>query len=158
MTFTRTSEDATTHNMDACCGEFVGKTTDVPEPELDEGVVYCYARCANCGALWRDGFLNGHVTNHSFEGRGEQLFETHEFDWEFSHIDTNKLHDGRATAVYTPTNDPMEDWLENGYITSEEAEGLREVNRPENYRKEQVYVFRFCELDTDTAPAESVAL
>ena len=155
MDFTRTSEDATTHNIDSCCGEFVGETVDDPEPELSGDTVYCYARCRNCGALWRDGFLNGYTTEYRFEGYGEQLFDTHEFDWELSHIDTNKLHDGRAIAVYTPTNDPMDEWLANGYLTPEEAEELQEANRPENYRKERTFVFRFSEVDSDTVPAVS---
>lgn len=157
MRFVRTSQDADTHNKDACCGEFfatLGNSgEDVPENERAGSTVYCYTKCGNCGAIWRDGFKDGHHTEHVYNGYGDQPFVWDEFDFEYSHIDTNKLHDGRAIVVYTPTNNPLDTWAEEGYVPDEEISELRNEYDMSDFRKEETYVFRFCEVAQDTVCA-----
>lgn len=154
--FTRTSQDADTHNIDACCGEFVSASrtgADRPADELVGNVIYCYTRCATCGALWRDGFRDSRTTDRVYQGIGSQPIEFEAFEgrWEFDHIDDNKLHDGRAIAVFTPPveYDPVGEWVDEGILSAEEAAEFADVDLT-NYEKREMYVYRFSEVDPST--------
>lgn len=147
--FKRVDTDANSQTPDDCCGEFVGRTSgeDVPDVELSGDVVYVYARCRNCNALWRDGFRDADITKYN----SGQLDVYHKFlDYEFSHIDTNEVHDGRASVVYMPTNNPVDYWEDDGDITSERADKLREKWNAEEYQRREAYVYRFSELESKT--------
>jgi hypothetical protein len=147
MNFVRTSQDASTHNADACCGDFFGTSgPTVPNNKKSGSTVYCYTQCGNCGAIWRDGFKNGYQKEYVYDGYGSHPFELPEYQWELSHIDANKLHDGRAIAVYKLANNPVDVLDELEFVADDRIAELRGEYDMDNFRKERTFVFRFCEV------------
>lgn len=146
--FERTTQDATTHNMDACCGRSSMTLNGVPEP--DTGFkIRVYARCENCGALWRDGFKNSDVMETTYTGPDRELEDVwYTLDTTISHVDKNKLHDGRAVLVEHPQTNPADYYIEKGYYAPSELDP--EDHKPEYYEQRTTYVHRYCEVDADT--------
>lgn len=158
MTYEITARKGDSTGYDACCGASVITLMDdtLPDSHKENGVLYVYARCQKCGAIWRDGFKNGYTTTYNTPD-GDVLFvETDNLTFEFTHVDTNKAHQGTVDIVEKPVEHPLQQYKETNCIDDDRIENEWELHTPDNYERRETWVYRFSEVDTSSTPGIKV--